>query len=144
MWSRWIQDWAFRRSPVSYTHLDVYKRQHLQLRMVRILTCSTAPPVMLSTPSFMIRAARFGVIMWFAFTRTSPSLFLMVSQEKRPVIPVSYTHLDVYKRQTVAIRQFSPERIMILPSAIKSELNMLPDRGPRFTCVSKMCIRDRW
>ena len=40
-------------------------------------------------------------------------------------------------------RLFLPERIMILPSAIKSELNMLPDRGPRFTCVSMPMVLNR-
>ena len=38
-------------------------------------------PVLL-TPSLMIRAARLGVIIWFALTRTSPSLFVIVSHAK--------------------------------------------------------------
>ena len=64
--------------PVSYTHLDVYKRQVYY----RDKEISTMKEKELSK----IRAKDFG----FVFQQTH-----LVSN----LTPVSYTHLDVYKRQ---------------------------------------------
>ena len=73
----------WRATPVSYTHLDVYKRQ---------VSRRTAVPALLPTAAedaiverlFQAGAARGSHV---AFT-TEAGLY-----------PVSYTHLDVYKRQ---------------------------------------------
>ena len=59
--------------PVSYTHLDVYKRQ-----VICTLIYSLKTQVSLLPPP------------WEEFTTKEPSL---------SATPVSYTHLDVYKRQ---------------------------------------------
>ena len=69
-------------APVSYTHLDVYKRQALyligndgrnvQISSVRQVGTTKKNLVMVNAPS---------------------------PEESRREIPVSYTHLDVYKRQ---------------------------------------------
>ena len=78
--------------PVSYTHLDVYKRQ----RQARL---RARPPTGLKAPAF-IRAAggRAGATGW---RRNRAGKFRPGSQVIRcaPSWPVSYTHLDVYKRQ---------------------------------------------
>ena len=63
--------------PVSYTHLDVYKRQ------------------------FGIRSiddSREGVL---RFLKRNPTTSVVAVEDGKIVgaIPVSYTHLDVYKRQ---------------------------------------------
>ena len=58
--------------PVSYTHLDVYKRQEYAVQFGSVLSLYGAQPEDIS-----------GVI-----------LSCVV-----PSMPVSYTHLDVYKRQ---------------------------------------------
>ena len=64
---------------VSYTHLDVYKRQ-LYGRMV---------------PDLLLRGRQLG-------QRTVRSRPLFRLGDTR--IPVSYTHLDVYKRQDLLCR----------------------------------------
>ena len=72
----------FGSSPVSYTHLDVYKRQYLLLGVPGMLAYK-----MVNTLDSMVgykneRYRRFGC---FAARLDA----------------VSYTHLDVYKRQTM-------------------------------------------
>ena len=71
-----------------------------QVSTVRILTCVIGLPFS-STPSAITFAARLGVIIWLALTITLPSLSQIVLQEKRPVIPVSYTHLDPERAEQV-------------------------------------------
>ena len=61
----------FSITPVSYTHLDVYKRQHENCSMYGVM-CNLM---------FLI----------FKFSHSFPFFFTST--------PVSYTHLDVYKRQ---------------------------------------------
>ena len=74
----YAQYWAPNLMPVSYTHLDVYKRQIFK-RSQRGIIQWVGPEV-----EFIIEyvVTHIGVIM------TS-------------IYPVSYTHLDVYKRQVV-------------------------------------------
>ena len=57
-------------APVSYTHLDVYKRQVLAI----------------------LGPIAFAISVWDGFQST-------LTQWICRYIPVSYTHLDVYKRQ---------------------------------------------
>ena len=65
-------------TPVSYTHLDVYKRQvHRQLLEIHKVQ--------------LVHFVQHGDIL--------QKLYLMALQHSLDLIPVSYTHLDVYKRQ---------------------------------------------
>ena len=78
-------------SPVSYTHLDVYKRQRIGLPSAISTVASCRPP------------------RWCALKNLSMPLIMAIRTPKiRLVLPlmpprcpmaVSYTHLDVYKRQ---------------------------------------------
>ena len=62
--------------PVSYTHLDVYKRQ-------------------VNAHEFMAHAEYYG-----GDIKESARILLKdKSAWERRILPVSYTHLDVYKRQ---------------------------------------------
>ena len=63
--------------PVSYTHLDVYKRQVKDITYVR---------------GFLGR-------MLFAGDDGAKKVRVLSGGEKVRCMPVSYTHLDVYKRQ---------------------------------------------
>ena len=68
-------------NPVSYTHLDVYKRQAQATRKAKLLAKELNVPVVLLSQ-------------------------LNRESENRPagrpeLAPVSYTHLDVYKRQNI-------------------------------------------
>ena len=67
---------------VSYTHLDVYKRQVLQWELLEQVFVSGA------------RQAT-GVRLPSINSKISPTLY----SSGLAVSPVSYTHLDVYKRQ---------------------------------------------
>ena len=71
---------ARRNKPVSYTHLDVYKRQvqAALLPFKEIESISTLAGYSLMTET---EGANFGMGM---------------------INPVSYTHLDVYKRQMIS------------------------------------------
>ena len=73
--------------PVSYTHLDVYKRQVVGLLPAVIVVVAVIVAVIMRMRRSMIVALAVRVRM--------------------AMIAVSYTHLDVYKRQTlktIAIR----------------------------------------
>ena len=60
--------------PVSYTHLDVYKRQtYYVFKMDKVHQDATYLPIDLTCEKISVRDNR--------------------------TVPVSYTHLDVYKRQ---------------------------------------------
>ena len=65
--------------PVSYTHLDVYKRQALTLNIPENVFIYVLP--------------RTALTVTYLFLITSGS------SSSGTGIPVSYTHLDVYKRQ---------------------------------------------
>ena len=73
----WKGRWVAEGKPeaVSYTHLDVYKRQMLSLPWAPTSVWSISPSLPTSAP---IRLAATNL---------------------KPPRPVSYTHLDVYKRQ---------------------------------------------
>ena len=70
---------------VSYTHLDVYKRQ------VFLLACASNSPDASYNQAI---AFSFMVALTFAELFLNCTDILTTS-----VLPVSYTHLDVYKRQ---------------------------------------------
>ena len=68
--------------PVSYTHLDVYKRQGQR---------NVLPPAGFYSAAAALRSRSNGLL----FHRRAQE---RLSSAGRPE-PVSYTHLDVYKRQ---------------------------------------------
>ena len=87
--------------PVSYTHLDVYKRQTLGGNLARnspnassLLSLSEV----LSLMAFMNRIADNNTP---TSTATVKSAKIVRKKVRDKTIPVSYTHLDVYKRQIV-------------------------------------------
>ena len=85
-------------STVSYTHLDVYKRQ------VHIITGHA-------------RAGKALDIDFEALVRTRGTLVFLMGISTLPRIvsgPVSYTHLDVYKRQALESRGYTGQ-IATLP-----------------------------
>ena len=69
-------------APVSYTHLDVYKRQAKELWIRKTPMCV----------NISHRGRSFSEQSDF---RTTPSK----AMPEQRLYPVSYTHLDVYKRQ---------------------------------------------
>ena len=70
--------------PVSYTHLDVYKRQASELPEEYYIVSARAPYDMM-----------YGSYAWYAINfDADENKFSDIGQA-----PVSYTHLDVYKRQ---------------------------------------------
>ena len=76
-----------RCRPVSYTHLDVYKRQ------LYLLVTYPAP--------LIGRREYIPVVLFFCATVLAT--YVVIYQAiVRMVKPVSYTHLDVYKRQPTA------------------------------------------
>ena len=81
--------------PVSYTHLDVYKRQAISNYRIKDMTEST---VTFSAKDYKNQG------LWKEITISGEEFirrFLMHVPPKRfvRIRPVSYTHLDVYKRQ---------------------------------------------
>ena len=72
-----------RRSPVSYTHLDVYKRQ-----VVMCAICVVVNLVVTALPA-----------KYTSIDCSATKLYSLTNDTKDRVSTVSYTHLDVYKRQ---------------------------------------------
>ena len=93
---------AGRSGPVSYTHLDVYKRQARYL----------ARPAGVAFPFGLYHLAATGDASWHEYAcfiaqqarraglavTLTPGDIRAVSSDQ---YPVSYTHLDVYKRQNI-------------------------------------------
>ena len=86
-------------TPVSYTHLDVYKRQ-----IIGIPPSSNNPCIVPSSPFLPCNIGKAASICIFI---TSPFL--------KTTIPVSYTHLDVYKRQQEHKSFFLKQRVYPRP-----------------------------
>ena len=104
---------------VSYTHLDVYKRQDLiplEVNLIDILWNDQRPS--LSDASISISNNELQNSSKFSLTKLKKNKFILIykeesireklhkirlnmdkSQVHHLIIPVSYTHLDVYKRQ---------------------------------------------
>ena len=73
--------------PVSYTHLDVYKRQlQIPSRSLRLY-------LLVTTALTLCTLFPFGAEHYVTACLLTGALMTAAS------IPVSYTHLDVYKRQ---------------------------------------------
>ena len=76
-------------TPVSYTHLDVYKRQGEQFSLI-----PKAAFEIRAVEPFRAKSASGGSYMRPSEDGTRPGVFYVNTYD-----PVSYTHLDVYKRQ---------------------------------------------
>ena len=82
-------------TPVSYTHLDVYKRQ------VTIQVLTQAREHLITRTYESLKGAKQAIV--HLYNSTSVLQRDVVFREDRDGIkPVSYTHLDVYKRQACA------------------------------------------
>ena len=110
--------------PVSYTHLDVYKRQAaLTLRLVMgVSTADLARLFLVAEPTMaarLTRARKKLAVAGVAFALPTPE-------------PVSYTHLDVYKRQVLP-GQLSLQRNEFGPEAQSLDHGDGPHRpeGPK-------------
>ena len=90
------------KMPVSYTHLDVYKRQ--------------------TTPGRSVSSSRMWIISLRSLTTRRRSLKLSAIC----ITPVCYTHLDVYKRQSIRNCLTVFQRDPVLAGAIA--YNSLTDR----------------
>ena len=82
-----LMQWWLSLNPVSYTHLDVYKRQ-VHFRAV---------------PSKSSRTGFFSLwwVDYFLSSHTLWHFFVLLGVIGHYNASVSYTHLDVYKRQTL-------------------------------------------
>ena len=103
--------------PVSYTHLDVYKRQLLDLQVFRLLFREyDAVPGQAALVELLHERIRIVPVSYthLTFKDPQPSFNSPIAKlvqdypikscsvvaHIRQANPVSYTHLDVYKRQT--------------------------------------------
>ena len=86
---------------VSYTHLDVYKRQEKQMRGVLELTIPARQHICFDTGR---EGWNFAQTLQKEICRTIRST-IEETPERKPYRAVSYTHLDVYKRQDL-MRKF--------------------------------------
>ena len=82
-----------RDAPVSYTHLDVYKRQ--AWKTARTFSWKAKPSAI--PPLIRCGASGPPSTPWLEQTVSNTSVPSRMSVRRR--LPVSYTHLDVYKRQ---------------------------------------------
>ena len=94
--------------PVSYTHLDVYKRQgqkcafcHIGPSTGKFMLARRMPKDQAELPSrtdlqpdYVKAVVRNGLVNMPTFTRVE-----LTDAELNQIAAVSYTHLDVYKRQ---------------------------------------------
>ena len=99
--------------PVSYTHLDVYKRQHLlgSLLGLRAGVDIKHVPYRGTVPSI---TDLVGGQIAAAMNPSGDYLQYMKSGKVR--VPVSYTHLDVYKRQAMACAPCSRLKWVLPPT----------------------------
>ena len=94
--------------PVSYTHLDVYKRQPQprpvsQVQFARIIQESRQRPIGPLSSDYELKEHHEGEpvrrIHYKASYRLQKTMVREFQKEESAYLPVSYTHLDVYKRQ---------------------------------------------
>ena len=103
--------------PVSYTHLDVYKRQVWDSRY------ETAPAISVYLPNLHDRINKYpsppvcfsDLSCWKSYHPTLPKRSFHA--------PVSYTHLDVYKRQV--IHQVLPQNCASSVRKIYSQITLV-------------------
>ena len=96
--------------PVSYTHLDVYKRQLSYYNKMKVLYFAKIPGALfIFYIVFNLIVSVFGLNEFSIQGYIMPNvhgniigeivLILLIFGLSIGIIPVSYTHLDVYKRQ---------------------------------------------
>ena len=97
-------------SAVSYTHLDVYKRQVLWWYARPLVEAYTSDPA--------VRLVALSLIGYVAIYQVFDALQTVAAYSLRgykiTFVPVSYTHLDVYKRQSLS--RPLPSSTVITPS----------------------------
>ena len=134
---------------VSYTHLDVYKRQALAFTGLVLLAGPEAgalhfsPGEIATLAGAVAIAAEIILIGHFASSVDSRRVTAvqlltagLVSFALMPV-PVSYTHLDVYKRQTV-----NSVRTVAAPTMFQPKYQ--PADSCFSTCLSPCVFLSRW
>ena len=94
---------------VSYTHLDVYKRQALYIASQIVINLQSIVSRSLSP----LDTAVVGIGTLHAGTQ-----YNIVAKEAllEGTTPVSYTHLDVYKRQPNALEQVTDGKLVLKES----------------------------
>ena len=137
-------------APVSYTHLDVYKRQIETLTpsdpdydaiMAGTVGLSLGGGLLIGLLSIAIGAAVQGVVaanLRIAVLGEKPKLSVVWRQVKPAfwrilgytLLPVSYTHLDVYKRQV------SRRTSISLPSRTPGRVSVPACRPTRYLIVA--------
>ena len=89
-------------TPVSYTHLDVYKRQWMKCSMPRACSCSVQAGLPATTNCALPSSSRNASGAKVSYSSSlEQSTTMSALAATAASIPVSYTHLDVYKRQGV-------------------------------------------
>ena len=86
--------------PVSYTHLDVYKRQGVLLPNVSLTSLTSSLPIVNPANSLMVYNTNINIGKGFYFWKGGKwNPIIDSSNIYKYLGTVSYTHLDVYKRQ---------------------------------------------
>ena len=89
--------------PVSYTHLDVYKRQDVPkvftILMEYIQLASEAVVAVFLCVTLLLVDFKMTVVMGGILVFMTLLIMRVMKNRLNSMGPVSYTHLDVYKRQ---------------------------------------------
>ena len=107
------------RTAVSYTHLDVYKRQ---LK----LYCTDPEHEDFQT---VVQDVYLGPVPYM----TPSGSFIINGAERVIVTPVSYTHLDVYKRQNLGSTDSTTLTIKVIPNTVVGNDNPIAQHDTSFT-----------
>ena len=112
-------------APVSYTHLDVYKRQYLNfdvctdLSEFRRMFYFLSPRQVRDVDQSVYTLSLIHISEYPNDKGTEKRLSISVVLRLKYSMPVSYTHLDVYKRQVLyAMRYIHVEKLL---SALNDE-----------------------
>ena len=86
---------------VSYTHLDVYKRQSQTMRKGHDFKDFICPDTFEFEKDYFRMGDRYGRVIFLReyAAYIKDSMVAELCELNRNMMPVSYTHLDVYKRQ---------------------------------------------
>ena len=94
--------------PVSYTHLDVYKRQacgrygNLVLAYRSLILSFCSPSTAIPDKSPLISITKVGIPLCESCSTKTCRVLVLPVPVAPAIKPVSYTHLDVYKRQSIS------------------------------------------
>ena len=84
---------------VSYTHLDVYKRQGLEEQITSFLYNHSDTGLVVIDTLQKVRSCDKSGSMYASDYKDVSALKSLADKYGICILPVSYTHLDVYKRQ---------------------------------------------